>query len=53
MALKQSRISSSYDANKFVYVLASNRYKQSLLKKVPTGERGFNIPSQCAFIDRR
>ena len=44
IALKRSRASSSHDANKFVSVAASNRYKTLLLEKVPIGERGFNIP---------
>ena len=44
MAPKRSRTSSSYDTNKFVSAAASNRYETSLLKKIPLGERGFNIP---------
>ena len=43
MAPKRSQTFSSYDADKFVSVAASNRFEQSLLKKVPIGERGFSI----------
>ena len=43
MAPKRSCTSTSYDADKFVSMAASNCYDQSLLKKVPIAERGFNI----------
>ena len=43
MAPKRSRTSSSYDADKFVSAVTSNRYDQSLIKKVPITERWFSI----------
>ena len=53
MALKRSRTSSSYDANKFVSVAASNRYETSLLKKVPIGERGSTYQRESSTISIR
>lgn len=43
MTPKCSQTSSSYDTDRFVSAVASNRYEHSLLKKVPIGEQGFNI----------
>ena len=45
MTPKRSRTSTSYDTTKFVSLVASNRYETSLLKKVPIGEREFNLPT--------
>lgn len=43
MAPKRSCISTNYDADKLISAVASNRYDQSLLKKVPITESGFDI----------
>ena len=50
MALERAHTSSSYDATRFVSDVSSERYTQSLIKKVTIPERGFDI-QKGDFLD--